>query len=461
MLPVVLVASLLVASCGSSTPSPSASAAAPSVASSVPAASPTPSASAAPSAPASTAPSPAPSTAATSCDPNDTATPPPPHSDPNDPNAATYTQIERQVSQLRGLQVKTPVARATFDHAGLCAFFRANFRKDNPESLVKGTEQLYKGLLLMPQQDDLESLYLDLLTSQVIGLYDPDTKTMYVVTETGKIGPMEEITYAHEYTHALQDQAFNLKKVQGTATDQSDRSIARSSLIEGDATLLMSLWAQQNLTPQELFQAAGAEDPAAAAALQRIPPILRDTLQFPYTSGLQLTLGTFQQGGYGAVDDLFRDPPDSTEQVMHADKLASREAPIRVSFPKDLAKRLGDGWSEAIQDTLGELQLGILLRETAGVDQATADQAAAGWGGDRVVAVSGPDGADGIVIDTRWDTDQDATEFNAAISGAIAKLQAAGRSAAVLMPSSDRVVLVTGNSDDTVRRLANALGLAG
>ena len=135
-----------------------------------------------------------------------------------------------------------------FDTPGLCAYLRAGFRKDNPEELVKGTETLYKELGLLPQDASLEQLYLEMLTSQVAGLYDDETKQMYVVSKDGAVGPVEEITYAHEFTHALQDQRFDLSKVVGKDTDQSDRTMARSALVEGDATLLMSLWAQRFLT---------------------------------------------------------------------------------------------------------------------------------------------------------------------------------------------------------------------
>ena len=78
----------------------------------------------------------------------------------------------------------------------------------------------------MPQDASLRDLYVEMLTSQVAGLYDDTTKKMYVVTETGEIGPAEEITYAHEYTHALQDQAFNLGAIKGKA-DRPERPGAR------------------------------------------------------------------------------------------------------------------------------------------------------------------------------------------------------------------------------------------
>jgi hypothetical protein len=397
------------------------------------------------------------------CDPNDTATPPPASPDVNDPNAALYSQIEDQVSQLRGLQAKAPVERAVFDTAALCAFLRTSFSRDNPESLVTATETLYKSLLLMPQDASLRDLYLQLLTSQVAGLYDDESKRMYVVSESGQIGPTEEITYAHEYTHALQDQAFGLRSVVGDAKDQSDRTLARTALIEGDATLAMTLWARQALTAAQLLEVAGsAGDPASQAVLDSMPVILRDPLEFPYFSGLSLTSRAFgAAGGYTGVDALFANPPDTTEQVLHPEKLDAREAPVAVSFPSDLADRLGSGWSVALQDTLGELQLEILLRAGGGADSTTSTAAAAGWGGDRVALIEGPSGATGVVLDTAWDTLADATEFAAALDGLTGRLRAAGRSANVLTPGPSRVVLVTASDDATLGRIANVLGLAG
>jgi hypothetical protein len=380
-------------------------------------------------------------------------------SDANDPNADTYTAIESQVEELRGLTATTPVERGLFDTAGLCAYLRDSFQKDNPEDLVRSTEVLYKALGLLPQDASLERLYLELLTSQVAGLYDDDTRRMYVVSQSGAIGPTEEITYAHEYTHALQDQRFVLKDFVGDATDQGDRTMARLAVVEGDATLAMSLWAQRYLTPAELSEVAGSIDPASQAILNGMPAILRDPLEFPYLQGLQLALAPFTSGGYDAVNELFANPPDSTEQVLHPDKLQAREQPVDVTFPGDLATRLGTGWKVTAQDTFGELILGILLRDADGATGAS--DAAAGWGGDRVALIEGPDGQVAVVLDTAWDTNADAAEFEAALAPTITELTGLGRSASVLRPAPDRVVLISAESPDTLGRVANVLGLAG
>jgi hypothetical protein len=397
------------------------------------------------------------SEAALTCD--ETVTGSPAVSDENDPNAPVYDAIEAQVQDLRSIDPTTPVARGTFDQAGLCAYLRTSFREDNPPDLIVGTERLYKHLLLMPEDASLAQLYLDLLTSQVAGLYDDDDKRMYVVTADGGIGPAEEITYAHEFTHALQDQRFNLKQLMGEEFDQSDRQMARAALVEGDATLLMSLWAQQNLTAAELGEVASTVDPASQAVLERMPAILKDPLLFPYTQGVNLALAAFTQGGgYAGVDALFANPPASTEQVLHPEKLEAREAPVAVTFPDDLAAPLGDGWKVSLQDTLGELLLGIVLKE--GGAEATLD-AAAGWGGDRIALVEGPNGEVAVVLNTAWDTAADADEFMTALDSTAAKLVAAGRSAGVFRPSQNRVVLVSSADADTFSRLLGVLGLAG
>jgi hypothetical protein len=448
-----LLVALLGAACGPQTATPSPTASTVPVAS---APAPTAEASATPGASASPS-----AEAGSGCDPQEAAaSPESPAPDAADPNADLYGEIEQEVTQLRGITATKPVERGVFDKAGLCAYITASFSEDNPAELVSGTEGLYKALNLMPQDASLHDLYIELLTSQVAGLYDDDTKKMYVVSNTGEIGPAEKITYAHEYTHALQDQKFTLKDVQGTAKDQSDRSLARTTLIEGDATLLMSLWARQHLSAAELGQVANSIDPASEAVLAKMPAILKDALIFPYTSGLTMTLGAFQQGGgYGGVDQLYANPPDTTEQVMHADKLAAREPAVKVAFPDDFPGSLGDGWRIDLQDTLGEFQLKTLLADAA--QSADADDAAAGWGGDRVAWVSGPDGANAAVLDTRWATDADATAFAAALSDYVAKLEGIGRSAAILTPAPDRVVVISANDADTLGKIANVLGLAG
>jgi hypothetical protein len=218
----------------------------------------------------------------------------------------------------------------------------------------------------------------------------------------------------------------------------------------------MSLWAGQNFTPEDFADILEAgNDPESTAMLARMPAILRETLLYPYTTGLTFAQGAFATGGWAAVDALYADMPESTEQILHPEKWTAREAPVKVSLPKRLAADLGKGWSVALQDTFGELQLGIWLRD---IGAPGADAAAAGWGGDRLGVLEGPGDAWAVVMSTTWDSAAEATEFEAAVGSSLSAL---GGSAQVLpgKGGATRWVLVA-SDDATLGKVANVLGLA-
>lgn len=376
---------------------------------------------------------------------------------PSADTTAIYDKIEAAVLAIRGLQ-PTEVDRQTIDGDALKAFNAKSFDEDNPAEYVAATERLFKALGLMPQADSLKALFLELIDSQVAGFYDPEEKQLFVVSRSGAINGADKITFAHEYDHALQDANFDVFAEQKELLDQSDRALARAALYEGDATLLMAIWAQANLTPDEFAEVlAAGSDPAALEVLGRTPSILVDGLLFPYTAGQAFVLPIQQAGGWAAVDALYADLPESTEQILHPAKYQAGEAPIAVALPA-VATSLGTGWTEAIQDTFGEFQMRTWLRE-AGVRNADATAAAAGWGGDRLAVLNGPADTWAVIMKTEWDTVGDAAEFEAAATTAA---EAAGGSAAVLPGEGGTVRwFVVGSDDATLTAVASALGLAG
>ncbi|HEY6012410.1 MAG TPA: hypothetical protein VIU37_00325, partial [Candidatus Limnocylindrales bacterium] len=234
--------------------------------------------------------------------------------------------------------------------------------------------------------------------------------------------------------------------------------LARQAVFEGDATLLMTLWAAAHFGPADMLAyLALSADPAAQAVLQRTPPFLRDLLLYPYTTGLSFVQATQLRDGWAGVDDLYRRMPVSTEQVLHPEKYAADEAPIQVDLPADLAAQLGSGWTVPLEDTFGELELGYWLRES-GVKPATATSAAAGWGGDRLAVAKGPSGAWGVVIDTAWDTAADASEFADAANLAIAGLANPAR---VSSPAGTHVTVLVASSQDALLALDVIFGATG
>ncbi len=373
--------------------------------------------------------------------------------------ATVYAEIERQVQELRELTAKTPVEPTLIDDATLKKNMSASFAKDNPPELVAANQRLFELMGLVPPGSSLADLYVKLLGSQVAGYYDPDAKQLFVVSKTGGLGPIEKFIFSHEYDHALQDQNFGLKNLALESVGQGDAALAHLSVAEGDASLLMTLWAQAHLTPAEMSSLLQASnDPEQTKILAEMPDILRETLMFPYLSGVQMVLNARMANGWSGVDALYAKPPASTEQVLHADKYAAGEAPVPVAFPKDLAKRLGAGWSVGMEDTLGEFQLGVWLKSAGKVPQATATAAAQGWGGDRVALVTNGDRA-GAVIDTRWDSPAEAAEFAAAAQTTLDAI--GGHHALIAIDGTDRVTLFLATDDATISALASALGLAG
>jgi hypothetical protein len=364
------------------------------------------------------------------------------------PDPATlYAAIEKQVVALRGLQPKSTVQPQILDEKELKVRINASFQRDNPPAVVAANERLLKGLGLFPKDASLGSLYVELLSSQVAGFYSPDDKQLFVVSKSGGLGPLEQVTFSHEYTHALQDQNFDLKSFELDAVGETDRSLARLSLIEGDATAVMTQWAQQQLTPDQLVEMLRASlDPAALQILEKMPPILREPLGFPYDNGLRFVLGLQQRGGWKAVDAAFKKPPQTSEQVIHPEKYDTAEPPVAIDVAKDLDTRMGDGWKVGLQDTLGEFELGIWVRiGLTRVPLATA--AAAGWGGDRVTLLDGPKGSWAIVMQTAWDTAADATEFADGAGQTLTKL---GTPGTVNAPPGSTTVTVLLGSDATV-----------
>jgi len=374
--------------------------------------------------------------------------------------ATVYQTIEDQVVEIRGLKPKAAVTPTILDDAGIKKYVADSFKRDNPPDVVAANERLLKAFGLLPADASLTDLYISLLGSQVAGLYSPTDKKLYVVSKTGAIGGLEKTTFAHEFTHALQDQNFGVGALKLDEIGESDRSLARLSLLEGDAVLTQTMWQTQHLTQAELGQImAAAADDASIKILLDMPAVLRESLLFPYTLGLGFVSGLQASDGWAGVNTAYGRPPASTEQIIHPDKYFANEAPIPVELPKDLATRLGPGWKVALQDTFGEFQMQVWLKQNTAIPASTAVDAAAGWGGDRVAVVDGPNGSWGVALRTIWDTDADAVAFEAAATPIVERLPAP----AALLPGAggpERWVLI--GSDATVlQRLGSVLGLAG
>jgi hypothetical protein len=321
--------------------------------------------------------------------------------------------IEGQVSAMRGLETKEPVSKAFLNTDELRQKMVEDVAEDYTEQEARDDALLYAAFDLMDPDIDLYDLLIDLYTEQVAGFYDPDTQEMFVVKENEAPGVLERMTYAHEYTHVLQDQHFDLQALgftddADTSEEDTEKDLAVRSLVEGDASLLMQQYALQHLSAEDLQDVVRQSAEIDTDVLDTAPAIVRESLLFPYQAGLPFVLALFADDGWPAVDAAYLNPPVSTEQILHPDRYPD-DVPQVVTLPP-LTDTLGSGWRLVDEDVLGEFGLQQYLQVHLEADEA--EMAAEGWGGDRY-AVHWRDDDSAFVMVTRlvWDSADEADEF--------------------------------------------------
>ena len=333
--------------------------------------------------------------------------------------ADAVTAMMPALERLSGLDRIETLRVRRQSREGARAYVKLRLNEELSPAERAAVRRTYVALGLLPDTLDLDALLLDLYTEQVLGYYDPSERTLFVVS--GESVRELQPVIAHELVHALQDQHTNLDSL--IAGDRgNDRQTAAHAAMEGHAMLVMfTLLAEQaartTIDPAALPNPAGELGPALEAqnseypVFRRAPPVIRETLLFPYLSGVDFvhTLWAARQPlpRYPApLDSLL---PQSTEQVMHPEErfIGRRDEPVDVpmgEFP--------GGWDVEREDVFGQLETAIYLEQHLG---RAARQAADGWGGDRHALLVSPDGADVIFWLSVWDTPAAADRFAAAV----------------------------------------------
>lgn len=316
--------------------------------------------------------------------------------------------IEEEMEDLRGLEGMQPVVRSLMTREELGAYMEREMAVDYPREEIASDTLVLAVFDFVPEDFDLERVLLDLYSTQILGMYDDEEDTFYVVSE-GDLDLMDRLTFAHEFVHALQDEHYDLESFVDEDKLSDDQVLARLSLVEGDATLSMSEYLIAHiseLTDEDMEALESAGDAESEEALAAAPPIIRETLDFPYLYGLDF-VAALREEGWQAVDAAYADPPQSTEQILHPEKYLFRDEPTLVSLPP-LTDTLGAGWHLVEAETLGEFQTGLYLENR--LDKGTASLASEGWDGDQY-AVYARDGGELLVFATVWDSPQDREEF--------------------------------------------------
>ncbi len=300
-----------------------------------------------------------------------------------DPAMARVEKALKLVSRARGLSILRPVKSQVLPRKELIAYVKGRVTKEIPAEAIVHEGRVLSLLGFLPTDYDFLAGTLALLDAQLAGLYEPNDGTMYIAADLED--SVADSTLDHELTHALQDQHYDLKSRTKYAPGKSDAQEALSALSEGDAmsTMVDVLLRRQKApagrtsldVPDSMWkaQAAGMNEGKSASA----PAFMKAELVAPYIDGTLFVQALRRSGGWAAVDSAWRDPPSSTEQLLHLDKWNVREEPLVVSPPPPP----DPAWTVADTDTYGELELRTMLSQWFGEEDGA--YLATGWGGDR------------------------------------------------------------------------------
>ena len=337
--------------------------------------------------------------------PSPTATPPP---------AAALDEIVSRVTLalpgLRGLDFHRDVPPQLITSEELADYLEREITQEDREDLFK-VQQLLLVLGLIDLDTDLLQLYLDLLAEGVLGFFNLDGEELFIVSDAPQLGIVEELTVAHEYTHALQQQHFNIARLSDEAEHHRDRSSAVTALIEGDARFTELTYAFDRFTSAQLSRAF-RDASSSSDVFDSAPAIIQRDLIFPYVEGSDFVRAVFNAGSWDGVDAAYSDPPVSTEQVLHPELYLEGHQPVDVAAPAHWAL-LNLGWQLVDENTVGEFFLRIFLDEE--MSPFTASRAAAGWSGDRYLLFTDAGGRLALAFFSEWDTAADALEFDDAV----------------------------------------------
>jgi hypothetical protein len=329
------------------------------------------------------------------------------------------------VVEIRGLEPKEPIKKGVQSREEVRAYLVSRIQEEYPREQIEAEERLLEKLGLIPPDLPLYEFMLELLTEQVAGYYDPDSKT-FIIADWIPL-EIQKPVMAHELTHALQDQHFGLKRFLTPVEGNDDKTLARNALIEGEGFIIMLDYTlrpmgRSALDIPDLIELSRAQMPLMATQYPifgKAPEYLKETLMFPYTYGGAFLKRILTEGSWQDVARVYSDLPESTEQILHPEKyLDSVDHPTEVDT-KRLQKNLSEDWEPVVDNVLGEFSMYLLLKEYISDEQA--QRASEGWDGDRVELWENKSGNTAILLSTIWDGNTDATEFFEAYSELIIK----------------------------------------
>jgi hypothetical protein len=343
----------------------------------------------------------------------------------SDPRAkalcAQVPGIAAQLTEISGMKLRHAVPCDFISKEQINQFLKKRIKETSTPEEVRAEELTLKKFGLIPQDFDLAKNEVDLLTEQAAAFYDYDRKKLFITDSTSS--ESQTPVLAHELSHALADQNYNLARFIRQGRKSDDGSTARLAVMEGQATWMMSEYLARQAGTSLKDSATLAATMATMAAgdeggesnksdgefpvFDKEPLYLKLTLVFPYTRGMsfqQAVLVRHPQDGFGEV---FLRAPVSTQQILHPEKYFDHVKPTDPVLP---VVHLPHGYKGLVGGELGELEQGILLEQYVGKTRAA--NLAPHWRGCNFeLQENKKAGRVVLLYATEWDSEESADQY--------------------------------------------------
>jgi hypothetical protein len=343
------------------------------------------------------------------------------------PDAAEITAIMGRLSEITGFRIRRRLPFQLITREQINLYIRNQIKHSVRPKDIYAEELSLKKLGFVPQDFDLRQTTIDLLTEQAAAFYDFHQKKLFI--SDWAAATMRDEALVHELAHALADQNFNIEKYLNKDPDDAEESLARQTVVEGQASWLTLEYAARQTgrtlsdppTAQLYLQHSLDPDDPQYPVFSKAPLYLRATMLFPYEDGQNFQQAVIARDGKMGFEEVFRKAPVSTSQILHPDRYFSGVTPVMPDLPKPEADM-----KAAVGGVFGEEDVQLLLRQYTSV--AIAQGLAPGLMGgvyrideDRKAAKTGKERHTSLVFATSWTDEDSAVAFLNAYQSVVEK----------------------------------------
>jgi hypothetical protein len=285
---------------------------------------------------------------------------------------AVVAEVQAFVASVRKRDFKKPVKVSLLDGQA----FRDRLLADSEESRddIERSQRALRALGLLSSEVDLYEVVQGFFGDAVVGFYDPEEDDL--VVRAGRLTPYARGVLAHELTHALDDQWFDLDRPALDEPGNAEAATAFQALVEGNAVRVQDVYVSRLSAVERIEAEVEGQRAAASIDLQGVPEVLPEIVNWPYETGPSFVQALLRAGGEARVDAAYERPPTTTADIVDPAGFLAGRPSATVTIPDAEGTVLDSG-------IFGHASLVDTLEPVIGTEEAKL--AADGWAGDAYV----------------------------------------------------------------------------